>query len=57
MRGRELKECELLSTYMLCMISGQRCCPAGMCCVAVGCGQGVAVLGMATSTHTRSLGS
>lgn len=51
MRRRELKQCELLSTCTLGIIRGQRCCPAGMCCVAVGCGQGAAVLGMATSNH------
>lgn len=28
-RRRELKECELLSTYVLCIIYGQQCCPAG----------------------------
>lgn len=51
MRRRELKQSELLSTCTLGIIRGQRCCPAGMCCVAVGCGQGAAVLGMATSNH------
>lgn len=55
MRGRELKECELLSTSMLCIIYGSGVAQQGMCSVAVGRGQGLAVLGVATKNHTGSL--
>lgn len=55
MRGRELKECELLSIPMLCIIYGSGVAQHGMCSVAVGRGQGLAVLGVATKNHTGSL--
>ena len=40
MSGTELRECVLLSTYMLCIICGQGCCTAGdaVCVWAAGWG-------------------